>query len=49
MLRQLNSQQRLPKVQSVQSTIQPVRAFFYSFRVRFKSRMFLIALVRAEM
>ena len=31
MLRQLNSQQRLPKVQSVQSTIQPVRAFFNHF------------------
>ena len=31
MLRQLNSQKRLPKVQSVQSTIQPVRAFFKHF------------------
>ena len=31
MLRQLNSQQRLPKVQSVQSTFQPVWAFFNHF------------------
>ena len=31
MLRQLNSQQRLPKVQSVQSTFQPVWTFFIHF------------------